>query len=248
MKLNLFKTDVRSLAAGLVLAAFGIGVAPTASAFSTYEAYAEFELILVDVTDSSGATVTSGWEVLAEGDGILGFDSFGTANADGIITVVDPSVSLSIGDGIFQSSEVFGDQTSGWAYTDALTDLAISVSNFSGMDLTFSFDYSAMADAMTSVSNPLETAEANAYVDMLDDLGAVDLQIWATAVDGNPATGSGNAAGGFHFTLADGGFNDITGFVDSDGFTEVVPVPAAVWLFGSGLLGLVAVARRKQAV
>jgi len=27
----------------------------------------------------------------------------------------------------------------------------------------------------------------------------------------------------------------------------VVPVPAAVWLFGSGLLGLVAVARRKYA-
>ena len=26
----------------------------------------------------------------------------------------------------------------------------------------------------------------------------------------------------------------------------VVPVPAAVWLFGSGLLGLIAVARRKK--
>ena len=26
----------------------------------------------------------------------------------------------------------------------------------------------------------------------------------------------------------------------------VVPVPAAVWLFGSGLIGLIAVARRKQ--
>ena len=27
-----------------------------------------------------------------------------------------------------------------------------------------------------------------------------------------------------------------------------VPVPAAVWLFGSGLLGLVGVARRKQSL
>jgi hypothetical protein len=27
---------------------------------------------------------------------------------------------------------------------------------------------------------------------------------------------------------------------------QVVPVPAAVWLFGSGLLGLVGVARRKK--
>jgi len=30
--------------------------------------------------------------------------------------------------------------------------------------------------------------------------------------------------------------------------TEVVPVPAAVWLFGSGLLGLIGMARRKKAV
>ena len=29
--------------------------------------------------------------------------------------------------------------------------------------------------------------------------------------------------------------------------TEVVPVPAAVWLFGSGLIGLVGIARRKKA-
>jgi hypothetical protein len=32
-----------------------------------------------------------------------------------------------------------------------------------------------------------------------------------------------------------------------DGSVEVVPVPAAVWLFGSGLLGLIGVARRYKA-
>ncbi|MBI5783055.1 MAG: VPLPA-CTERM sorting domain-containing protein, partial [Gammaproteobacteria bacterium] len=31
------------------------------------------------------------------------------------------------------------------------------------------------------------------------------------------------------------------------GDVAVVPVPAAVWLFGSGLLGLIGVARRKAA-
>ena len=34
----------------------------------------------------------------------------------------------------------------------------------------------------------------------------------------------------------------------ANGQWTVVPVPAAVWLFGSGLLGLVGMARRKQAV
>ena len=28
--------------------------------------------------------------------------------------------------------------------------------------------------------------------------------------------------------------------------TTVIPVPAAVWLFGSGLMGLIALARRKR--
>lgn len=32
------------------------------------------------------------------------------------------------------------------------------------------------------------------------------------------------------------------------GFPEIVPVPAAAWLFGSGLLGLVGVARRKAGI
>jgi hypothetical protein len=45
---------------------------------------------------------------------------------------------------------------------------------------------------------------------------------------------------------------DASGFVDTmpdfkDGSVTVVPVPAAVWLFGSGLLGLIGVARRKAA-
>jgi hypothetical protein len=32
-----------------------------------------------------------------------------------------------------------------------------------------------------------------------------------------------------------------------DNFTAAVPVPAAVWLFGSGLLGLIGIARKKTA-
>ena len=57
------------------------------------------------------------------------------------------------------------------------------------------------------------------------------------------------------------GFNNLVGFDDASGMyydnacwtndggascTSAVPVPAAVWLFGSGLLGLVGVARRRK--
>lgn len=40
---------------------------------------------------------------------------------------------------------------------------------------------------------------------------------------------------------------NITVDIDAAAYAGVVPVPAAVWLFGSGLLGLVGVARRKKA-
>lgn len=78
-----------------------------------------------------------------------------------------------------------------------------------------------------------------------------------TAVLDMPA---GNFAGGtvfFGFTDVGASITNITYFAgnpDSDAvgiddvrFGTVVPIPAAIWLFGSGLLGLVGVARRKSA-
>jgi hypothetical protein len=56
-----------------------------------------------------------------------------------------------------------------------------------------------------------------------------------------------NPSSGEFFAAHIAGF-DMTNGVNSaqfSGSTPVVPVPAAVWLFGSGLLGLVGVARRK---
>jgi hypothetical protein len=35
--------------------------------------------------------------------------------------------------------------------------------------------------------------------------------------------------------------------IDNLNFDKIVPAPAAVWLIGSGLIGLIGVARRKKA-
>ena len=89
---------------------------------------------------------------------------------------------------------------------------------------------------------------------MLDDLGFVDILAVASAGVGvqlaADTTGDASQSGVIQFELIAGGINSmsITGLINSNGTAEsVVPVPAAVWLFGSGLLGLVGVARRKQA-
>lgn len=49
-----------------------------------------------------------------------------------------------------------------------------------------------------------------------------------------------------YFDAEDGSLNLVSG-IWTDYNATVVPVPAAVWLFGSGLLGLVGIARRKSA-
>ena len=67
----------------------------------------------------------------------------------------------------------------------------------------------------------------------------------------------GSLAGGLTSGRIEGQFTnatsgDFSGAFNADSVIAkvgpVVPVPAAVWLFGSGLLGLVGVARRKKAV
>ena len=52
--------------------------------------------------------------------------------------------------------------------------------------------------------------------------------------------------GNGHFAELSVGDQDVLSWAVRDGDVSAVPVPAAVWLFGSGLLGLVGVARRKK--
>ena len=231
-------------AAVLSLGVLSLGFVPTAQS-ATYDATASFTLTLTDVTDVTGAPVTTGWEVTASGDGDVFLSEIGTAGASGSISVIDPEVTIGIDGSITQSSTSSGWATDGFASTDALTDLGIKprldkgivIDNNSGQALTFIFDWEVSLSVATS---GIATAEAS--VDMLDDLGFVDILLWSKNGD------LGLFSGSINMTLPNGESNAITGFVDSLGTAEaVIPVPAAAWLFGSGLIGLIGVARRKRA-
>ena len=126
---------------------------------------------------------------------------------------------------------------------------------------TFTFDY-----ATNPGFGPAGATEVGAFIRVFD--GAYNL-----LADDTLNTNTASAVflnGELSMTLNSGwtggffqvGFNNLVGNYDSSGMfydnaclskdgscgaPPAVPVPAAVWLFGSGLLGLVGVARRRKA-
>ena len=67
-------------------------------------------------------------------------------------------------------------------------------------------------------------------------IGALNTRLWD--VDAYALAWEDLVGGG------DGDYQDFVVMVDS---VLTAPVPAAVWLFGSGLLGLIGISRRKKA-
>lgn len=108
----------------------------------------------------------------------------------------------------------------------------IDVVNVWNMNQTFSNCGSAVADP--AAVNCLYTGAAN-------PTGNTASTVWlfaSTDPDGDGTLGVPMAAGG--------PFQNFNANFNTKGTLTAVPVPAAVWLLGSGLLGLVGVARRKK--
>ena len=76
------------------------------------------------------------------------------------------------------------------------------------------------------------------------DFGPNDLEVFVDSVKELDITGSFNNGSFGFYNFSQAGVT-YAGFEQDQG--SFVPVPAAAWLFGSGLIGLVGVARRKKA-
>ena len=87
------------------------------------------------------------------------------------------------------------------------------------------------------------------------DSGDPDLALFPTLQSVNYWSGTEDQLAGYAWEFGfDNGFPDsftVSSFFGSwavhSGDVSAIPVPAAVWLFGSGLLGLIGIARRKKA-
>ena len=126
-----------------------------------------------------------------------------------------------------------------------------------GVDLTFdasvlnvlsiSFDTSVwnIGTSAGTINNTLGTVDgiaAGAFTSVTDNFIFATIQFQSVGLNGtNSSLGLTEYVGN---PWASGG-TVITPLNFVNGNVSVVPVPAAVWLFGSGLLGLIGVARKK---
>ena len=244
MIIKFLTSGIQSVTVSIALCALSFGFAPAAATAASYDATAELTLTLVSVTDTTGADwLQGGWNVNAEGflesESAVSFDAATASNGWDIV----PFTALDVGDSITQTASASGTATNGFAESDVFTALDIFVANELQELLTFTFDFSLTTDAATTAAGG--SANANALVDVWNP-GIVDILSDVAASGDETLSCLEGCSGLFSIDLANG-FEYIEGFIDASGGADAVPVPAAVWLFGSGLLGLIGVARRRKA-
>ena len=124
---------------------------------------------------------------------------------------------------------------------DQVTGVLVQGDTWSGSNALGAWDYT---DGLSNLS-----AGQNAVGTLFDWSTSIDIPVLAIfSCDSGVCTGVNTVAGQSMqtgpFVGSSPAFN---GTGDLNPKTPEVPVPAAVWLFGSGLIGLVGVARRRKA-
>ena len=112
--------------------------------------------------------------------------------------------------------------------------------DFTGMSSTWSYGGSANMDGFGAYSDSVSFSAGTGDNPLVFTISGITGDTVNDYV--NPGTGGQpNAGGNFAAKIS----SEKAGAFLGQG-TQYVPIPAAVWLFGSGLLGLVGIARRKK--
>jgi len=180
---------------------------------------------------SVGATTPSNFQLAVSGNSTGTGMDFGYIRVDNAQNApgygLKITVSADAGSSLQPYMAFFGGWDQSWTGADGST--ATLGSAFSGP----STPGASRSNAFTAADGAL----GSNLVFLYQDINAAGLSSVSYYFQ-SPASG--------HFTLAIGGANGTSGLYSATVETAPVPVPAAVWLFGSALAGLVGFGRRKS--
>lgn len=192
----------------------------------------DFNSVFVNIVDPNGTAPVALYDPV---EGYLIFDS---------TTPDTNSTSIPSGSGTTEFGE----------FRDAITDIFITFKGLEfRLDNTFPNLIKIASDDGAAINFDLDaTAKIKSNNTVLDFLFRTDLDgvrgngVVPNPKDSLPSAGD-HPGGGALITLSNSADNyKLTTGGDVGGMFYVVPVPAAVWLFGSGLIGLLGIARRNK--
>ncbi len=240
--------------AALAVAVSGVFAAP-AFAASGYAAFAGANLTLVDIQSTGsldGLLFTLIDETLTEGNA----SGAATVTPDAFVGQFDDPLSLGVGFDL--SVEATADGTAGddalpaggsWD-ADSLATAFLNIQNGSASIVTVLFDVSwtVSSEAFSSGFSG-DDAFGQATLDLVADDGLNPTALLFAAIAdllNGPLDDAASGTESFSFTLAPGASLNLDLIANTTGFASAVPVPAALPLFGSALLGLWGARRRQR--
>jgi len=185
-------------------------------------------ILTSEITNTTGGIAPFAYDFFLAGPRLTILDFAGLSETDDptIRAFFDFRVSLDFGSGfvpfVISQGELKGGIDSHTLATAGTDQLGSTF--FSDSSSVFGYQFDDLDSAITGLLAAGETLSVKSQ--LFVDLDAPGFE------------GGGAASIGDPLDLSSGGFS---------GSLSIVPVPAAVWLFGSGLIGLIGIARRKKA-
>gem|GEM_PF-1592814 len=228
---------------------------------SSYFVNASFILAMLSPVIANSAIVHLGTGDTVDffyDDEDVGTLAYGTMQISGDTIFATPSS--------FETSALNGAGTTLFSNTGSVFVVAKDGYSFSGVDILEGGTYNTTGNGTVDVTSSIRVMDSNNILiqetNFLDitDLTAAGAHSWQGALSYDLTTSMWDNTSSIQLTLntllyatsPDAGSTatinqTLTGSSMGMSISTVVPVPAAAWLFGSGLIGLIGFARRKKA-